>query len=131
MDVIKNGVCFKVLSDTRRRWIWNHILNNFWEEGTFKVFDYFLEPDKSYLDIGVWIGPTALYCACKAKHVYAVEPDNGAFQELARNLELNSSLIPKVTCVNAALTEQSGVVRLYTRTEPGDSLSSVIPNAFL
>ncbi|MHB8076991.1 FkbM family methyltransferase [Desulfosporosinus fructosivorans] len=127
MDVLKNGVCFTVLSDTRQRWIWSHILNNLWEEGTFKVFDYFLKPDKSYLDIGAWIGPTALYCACKAKHVYAVEPDDAAFQELVKNLELNSSLRSKMTCVNAALTDHSGLVRLYTRTEAGDSLSSVIP----
>lgn len=127
MDIIKNGVCFKVLSETRQRWIWSHILNNLWEEDTFRVFDYFVKPDRAYLDIGAWIGPTVLYCACKAKHVYAIEPDNAAFQELVSNLELNSPLMSKVTCVNAALTDRSSQVRLYTRTEPGDSLSSIIP----
>lgn len=127
LDVQKNGVSFKVLSDTKQAWIWSQILANAWEEETFRVFDHFLKPDSAYLDIGAWIGPTALYGACKSKHVYAVEPDDTAFQEFIQNLELNPSLKTKVTGVNAALTAHTGPVLLYTRTEPGDSMSSMIP----
>ena len=98
-----------------------------WEEENFRVFDRFLDPEKSYLDIGAWIGSTVLYGAHKAKHVYAIEPDNVAFQELLGNLAVNPAISPKVTCINAALTEKPGKTRLYIRKELGDSMSSVIP----
>ncbi len=46
-----------------------------WEPGTFKVLDQYLSKDKDYLDIGAWVGPTAIYGSFISRKVVAVEPD--------------------------------------------------------
>lgn len=126
MKITKNGVSFDV-DPSRYGWFWNLILGQAWEEETFRIFDRFLDPEHTCLDIGAWIGPTTLYAAHRAKHVFAIEPDIVAYYELAQNLALNPTLIPKVTPAQCALTAKSGTTRLYTRTHPGDSSSSIIP----
>jgi FkbM family methyltransferase len=100
-----------------------------WEVDTFNIFNRFLNNKSSYLDIGAWIGPTVLYGAHKAKHVYALEPDPVAFQELIYNLDLNPRITSKVTCINAALGEKPGIIKLFQRNSLGDSMSSLIPTS--
>lgn len=127
LDICKNGTCFKVNGDSSLfYYFWEKKFID-WEESTFTIFDRFLNPHSSYLDVGAWIGPTILYGAQKAEHVYAIEPDPIAYQELTNNLRLNPSIIPKVTCINSALTTSSGTKRLYIREFSGDSSSSLIP----
>lgn len=126
MTVCKNQIQFQVDASTYE-WFWNLMLRNEWEEETFRIFDRFIDSRHPYLDIGAWIGPTVLYGAHRAKHVYAIEPDIVAYQQLSGNVELNPSISAKVTSVHAALTARSGNARLYTRTHPGDSSSSLIP----
>jgi FkbM family methyltransferase len=106
---------------------WQSIDN--WEVETFNIFNRFLNNKSSYLDIGAWIGPTVLYGAHKAKHVYALEPDPVAFQELIFNINLNPGITSKVTCINAALGEKSGIIKLFQRNSLGDSMSSLIPTS--
>ncbi|MEH7517106.1 FkbM family methyltransferase [Priestia megaterium] len=125
--ILKNDVNYSVISKPATEWIWNAIHQNKWEEQTFKIFDRFLNPENSYIDLGAWIGPTVLYGAHKAKHVYGVEPDPVAFNELITNIQLNPLIAKKVTCINAALAEESGTINLYMRSEFGDSTSSLIP----
>jgi FkbM family methyltransferase len=127
VEVSKNNIKFKVISNPMTIGVWDRINQNDWENETFKIFDRFLKPQNSYIDIGAWIGPTALYGAYKAKHVYAVEPDPVAFKELITNLGLNRSIAPKVTCINAAIAKQSGEIKLYMRDQLGISTSSLIP----
>ena len=63
-----------------------------WEPGTFAAMKYFIKPDKPYIDIGAWIGPTVLYGASlTSSRVYAIEPNPDSFAILKRNLELNKS----------------------------------------
>ncbi|EJQ54137.1 FkbM family methyltransferase [Bacillus cereus BAG6X1-2] len=127
INISKNDVNFNVISNQVARGIWDRISQNDWEEETFKIFDRFLKPENSYIDIGAWIGPTVLYGAHKAKHVYGVEPDPIAFKEIVTNVNLNPSIYSKVTCINAAITEKSGNINLYMRDQFGDSMSSLIP----
>lgn len=65
--------------------------------------------------------------AHKAKHVYGLEPDPVAFNELITNLNLNPDISSKITCINAAIAEKSGNTNLYMRSRFGDSSSSLIP----
>jgi FkbM family methyltransferase len=122
----KNGVQFNVEQNLNRMWVWDLILKNKWEEETFQIFDRFLNPSHTYLDIGAWIGPTVLYGAHKAKHVYAIEPDPVAYQELVENLALNPDISSKVTCLQTALSGVSETMPLYMREQFGDSTSSII-----
>lgn len=125
--ITKNNTNFKVIYNPYTSWVWNEILNNRWEEETFKIFDRFIDPEYSYMDIGAWIGPTVLFGANKAKHTYAIEPDPVALNELKMNLDLNPHIASNVTCINAAIAKETGEMKLYKRHRFGDSTSSLIP----
>ena len=68
---------------------WRKAAAGKWEPETFAVLNAHLGPDRDYLDIGAWIGPTVLYGARKARRVVALEPDPVAFRALSWNIELN------------------------------------------
>ncbi|PGV59428.1 methyltransferase FkbM [Bacillus cereus] len=127
MSVSKRKTKFDVIVNLRNTEVWNLINKNSWEEYTFNILDRFLNKNHNYLDIGAWVGPTVLYGAHLAKHVYAVEPDPIAFQELNKNLTLNPSISSNITSINAALAEKTGTTNLYIRSEYGDSTPSLIP----
>lgn len=127
MSVAKRKVQFQVMVSPQSAVVWELINKNRWEEGTFDILDRFLKEDQNYLDIGAWVGPTVLYGAHLAQHVYALEPDPVAFKELQENVALNVHGSAKVTLVHAALSHQTGTASLYKRREYGDSTSSLIP----
>ncbi len=118
-----NGEPFRL--DPYHSKFWRKASAGAWEPETFAVLDRFLTPDSDYLDIGAWIGPTVLYGARKARHVWCFEPDPTAFRHLAWNLDLND--IHNVSAFGVALSEQFGVARMASvRGEPGDSTSSLL-----
>ncbi|MES5943912.1 MULTISPECIES: FkbM family methyltransferase [unclassified Bacillus cereus group] len=127
MSIVKRNAKFNIIASSNSIEAWNLINNNKWEEYTFNILDKFLNKDSNYLDIGAWVGPTVLYAANLAKHVYAIEPDPIAFQELNNNLHLNPLVSPKITLIQAALSPQTGTTNLYKGNEYGDSTSSLIP----
>ncbi len=121
-----NGQAFRL--DPYHSKFWRKASAGDWEPETFAVLDQFLSPENDYLDIGAWIGPTVLYGARKARHVYCFEPDPTAFRHLAWNLDLNN--IRNVSAFGVALSDQFGVARMAsTRGEPGDSTSSLLHDA--
>ncbi|MGM0904667.1 MAG: FkbM family methyltransferase [Bacillota bacterium] len=122
----KHKAEFLVNNTPRYKRFWDNFES--WEKDTFKIYDRFLSQKSSYLDVGAWIGPTVLYAAHKTKHVYAIEPDPIAYQELIGNLSLNPSILSNVTCINAALSSDTlGKANLYKKYNFGDACSSIIP----
>lgn len=128
------GHCTGALADEPFRFdpyhsrFWRKASAGQWEPGTFKVLAEHLSPDRDYLDIGAWIGPTVLYGARKARHVWAFEPDPTAFRALSWNLELNH--IDNVSAFAVALSDKVGVARMASmRGEPGDSTTSLLNDA--
>ncbi len=118
-----NGEPFRL--DPYHSKFWRKASAGEWEPETFAVLDKYLSPGSDYLDIGAWIGPTALYGARKARHVYCFEPDPTAFRHLAWNLDLND--MRNVSAFGVALSDQFGVARMASaRGEPGDSTSSLL-----
>lgn len=104
---------------------WRKASAGAWEPETFAILDKHLSSDSDYLDIGAWIGPTVLYGARRARHVWCFEPDPTAFRYLAWNLDLND--IHNVSAFGVALSNQFGVARMASvRGEPGDSTSSLL-----
>jgi len=67
---------------------WKNIYNN-WNNEMFEIFDKYLSNDKIYIDIGGWIGATSMYCSRKSKHIYAIEADICAFNDMKGNLKAN------------------------------------------
>ncbi|MDK3072816.1 FkbM family methyltransferase [Sedimentitalea sp. JM2-8] len=96
-----------------------------WEPETFAMLDRYLDKDHDYLDIGAWIGPTVLYGARKARHVWCFEPDPEAFRALAWNIDLNG--LNNVSAFAAALSQGVGVARMAGfHGEKGDSTTSLL-----
>jgi FkbM family methyltransferase len=71
-----------------------------WEPKTHRILEDFLRPDKVFLDIGGWIGTTCLYGSTLSRHVYVVEPDPLAFQDLQRTCSRNAR---NITCIERAI----------------------------
>jgi FkbM family methyltransferase len=57
-----------------------------WEEETFDVFDQVKDPEGIAIDIGAWIGTTAIWLSKNFNHVVAVEADKKSLESLERNL---------------------------------------------
>ena len=96
-----------------------------WEPETFDILKRHLSPDRDYLDIGAWIGPTVLFGARHARRVVALEPDPTAFRALTWNIELNG--IENVAALPVALADQVGITRMAgMRGERGDSTTSLL-----
>lgn len=96
-----------------------------WEPETLAMLAAHLDKGRDYLDIGAWIGPTVLYGARKARHVWCFEPDPEAFRALAWNIELNR--LDNVSAFAAALSQEIGVARMAgMRGEKGDSTTSLL-----
>ena len=81
-----------------------------WEPQTFKFFKNNLVPGKDYLDIGAWIGPTALLAtALGAAKVKIVEPNPKNFLNLLVT-QLNNRLLEKWFLINACISNQRGAL---------------------
>jgi Predicted methyltransferase len=61
---------------------------------------------KSVVDIGAFVGDTAVYFAIKgAKKVIAIEPHTGAYEELVENIRING-LEGKIVPLNIAVGDK-------------------------
>lgn len=107
---------------------WSLVNRGEWEPETYLIFDRFLHPDSVFLDIGAWIGSTALYGAQIASETHAFEPDPISFAELDANFQSNSnaSWFPKMHIHKKAIAAKSGKIQLGSKNEGGDSMSSVL-----
>jgi len=80
----------------------------------FNLSDWFV------LDIGAFVGDTALYYARRGAFVVAVEPLPSNYETMIRNLELNPELKPRIIPVNAAVGGVDGFVEFrYDATIDG------------
>ncbi|GGH26574.1 methyltransferase, FkbM family [Cribrihabitans marinus] len=118
-----NGAPFRL--DPYHSKFWRKASRGDWEPETFAVLDRHLSPDRDYVDIGAWIGPTVLYAARRARHVWCFEPDPVAFRHLAWNIEMNGLTNVSAFCV--ALSDGVGVARMASfGGEAGDSMTSLL-----
>jgi FkbM family methyltransferase len=76
------------------------------------------------LDVGAFVGDTALYYARRGAFVVAVEPVPGNFELMLRNLELNPDLKSRILPINAAVGGEDGFVELSCEA-PVDGGASV------
>lgn len=108
-----------------------------WEPQTFNVFEYVKNKDKAAIDIGAWIGPTAIWLSNNFSKVVAVEADSVALEALKANLE--DSGCTNVTVVEKAIySERSQVtfgtnqyVETYQKEGLGASTSQIKTGGFI
>jgi FkbM family methyltransferase len=105
---------------------WDRVEAGRWEPGTLAALDRLIDNTTTLVDLGAWVGPTALYAAGVARRVIAVEADPAALAQLHRNLAANPDLAQRVEVVPRAIHPEAGEVRLGARRKPGDSMSSVL-----
>jgi len=125
---------FRVRARDTRRAFWSRVGSGLWEPQTFEVFQRFLRPGCSYVDLGAWIGPTVLYGALLARSVHALEPDPVAFAELRTNVSLNPALRHKIHLHPCGIGVHTGPLQLYAgglyysqQSQFGDSMSGTLP----
>ncbi|MDJ1159447.1 FkbM family methyltransferase [Chelatococcus sp. SYSU_G07232] len=105
---------------------WDRVAAGLWEPGTLAVLDRWLDGDTVFVDLGAWVGPTALYAAALGARVFAVEADPAALDQLARNLAANPTLAERITVIDRAIHPHAGTVTFGARRKPGDSMSSLL-----
>ena len=79
---------------------WKNIFHD-WENDTFDIFDKYLKRDKIMIDIGGWIGTTAMYGSRKSKYVYSVEADIQSINDMSINMKINCQ--NNYTLINKAI----------------------------
>jgi FkbM family methyltransferase len=127
-------IAFLVSAADERRAYWDSVTAGRWEPQTFGALHRFLSGDFSYIDIGAWIGPTALYGANFARRVYAIEPDTTAYAELAANVALNPSPAMRIALNEVCIAPEAGRLQLFAggmyrggNSRFGDSMSGIVP----
>lgn len=72
-------------------WFWKQFPE--WEPETFEFYERYCVQESNVLDIGAWIGPTALIALrYKAKTVTMVEPNPATIKILENSIQLDGSL---------------------------------------
>jgi FkbM family methyltransferase len=74
---------------------------------------------KSVVDVGAFVGDTALYYANLGADVYAYEPNPINYKQMLANLTLNPSLAPRVKPVNKAVGRDGKLTLYYPRKVSG------------
>lgn len=119
-SVQKSGQTIKYAPGQPRTWFYDTNYGG-WENDTFSVFQRFA-PGKVSLDIGAWVGPTALWLGKVSTKVVALEPTEAAFSELCKNLAANTDLHGKVTAVNAAMDVSDRKVDMSNKGDSSDRI---------
>ena len=119
-QITKNGHSL-IVDDNFQDAFWKYFESGGWEPYTFNIFDTFLSPEDSYLDLGAWIGPTVLYAADLCKHCYAIEPDKIAYDALLRNIGLSQK--NNITPFNCAIFNYDGTLQLGNDLDLGNSVT--------
>ena len=105
---------------------WDKVEGGLWEPETLALIDQQIAPGTTFLDLGAWVGPTALYAAARGARVIALEADPVALDQLRRNLAVNPVLAQRIEVLARAVHATEGRVTFGARRKPGDSMSSVL-----
>lgn len=97
----KNGIKFR------------HFYNAIYETFEEKQWDFLNVQNKSVLDIGAFVGDSAIYFILKgAKKVYAIEPHPDAYKEMLENIKLNN-IENKIIPINIGISYYNNYVSIY------------------
>jgi FkbM family methyltransferase len=119
------GAKLRIESPPERDSFWDRVESGSWEPETFDAMHQIVSPGDKVIDVGAWIGITALYAASLGGDVIAYEPDPEAVAEMQVNLALNEGF--SVSLKPVALSTESGVAQLMSESL-GNSMSSLVRN---
>jgi FkbM family methyltransferase len=102
----KSGVSFDVIKTSLNSKFWDDHYSG-WENSTFDFIVPRLSKEKTFIDIGTWIGPISLVACQYSKQCICFEPDPVAFKELSRNVQLNE--FKNICLENKAVSSKSQI----------------------
>ncbi len=124
--VARLGRAFTV-DAAREGLFWGRFARGEWEPETLDMLGRLTAPGVQLIDLGAWVGPTALFAAAGGAEVVAVEPDPVALRWLRRNCALNPDLAARIRVFDRVLTPEGGVARFgANRGAGGNSMSSTL-----
>jgi len=116
-----HGKRYKLVPEDRK--FWRKVARDEWERSTFTFLERCLSADSVCLDIGAWIGPTALFAAQRCRAVYCIEPDPVAYERLLANIRLNE--VGNVLPFHGALSVHNARVQIANERGFGNSMTRV------
>lgn len=123
--VTRDGRTFKVEEVPGEFDFWALAFEREWEADTFEVLRSVLTPGSTFVDIGGWVGPMAMYASTLCGRVVSAEPDPVAAElfrmNIAHNGYCNVELFEGAICTDGQLrvgVKESGVW--------GDSMTSAL-----
>lgn len=96
-----------------------------WEPHLFDIFSRYLRADRSYVDVGAFIGASVMYGAQLARHCYAIEPNPLVYGYLIENTLGNAVIRDRVTRFEGCIWDRNGTVRLGAPVKPFGSTASL------
>ncbi len=106
---------------------WSRVGAGTWEPETLALMDRLLRPGSRFVDIGAWIGPTALYAAAKGAVVDAYECDPVALDRLKYNISVNPALERRIDVHEFAIGDSEHELQIWSG-HLGNSETSVFAN---
>ena len=93
--------------DVPDHWFWNEFRDG-WEPETLEFFKQHITPGSTYLDVGAWVGPTAMIAsALGANKVKAIEPNPNNYRTLL-DIQLNNGLLEQWSLANVCVSDKRG-----------------------
>jgi FkbM family methyltransferase len=119
-----DGTNLKVAAPYKWPEYWSLVQNETWERYTVATIRS-LTPGSVMLEIGGWIGSTALIAAAVGAEVHSFEPDPKALVAFRQHLEWNPELAQRITLHAAAVSTETGRA-ILANDSLGDSTSSLV-----
>ena len=124
MKIVKGDISFELLENNDPTSTLMLVQWDTWELDSFHIFNHYKNNEGIYLDIGAWVGPTAIYCANIYKKVIAIEPDPLALKELKKNISINN--INNITVIEKGLSSKNGISQFGGNGKLGNSESTLL-----
>lgn len=95
-------------------WFWAEFIKD-WEPQTWKFYWSFCIKGRPVIDIGSWIGPTALIAvASGASNVLLVEPNEATLRELRMTRAIDPELEQKWALMGVCVSDRDGMISFGT-----------------
>lgn len=121
---VSKGSVIHKLAKTETPWVNQFIMSKFpgdWEEDTFVSFEKVKDKDGIAIDLGAWIGTTAIWLSSNFFYVVAIDADSESIKYLEKNLKASSC--DNVSICNKAISADGKPVIFGPRKSHGDALN--------
>lgn len=107
----------------KRHWFWPQFVDG-WEEETCRFYREHVDPKRPVLDLGSWIGPTALFAAAfGAQKIVAVEANPRTVEHLLATKTANPNVLGGLAVHNGVIHKNSDLVT-FGNMDGSESTSS-------